>query len=926
MTGLRTMTLQQKLGWMVILALVASLFLTLTMIVSYEITTYRPKALARAGDQAEVLRDIVLPAVEFADTATTTQLLATMSHQQDVRAAAVFTADDRLLAEYWRAGTGKEAWPPSRRGAITAVAGGGITVVRPIISNGATIGWVCLLTDLAPLASRWSQYGASFAISTVSLVILAGLLSLMLRKTITEPIRALAATAHEISNLKDYTLRAEAGSGDEVGYLARSFNSMLASINERDARLAQHYRGLVELTRIENDFRLDYRKLLEAVTEISARAHSLERVSIWLFDAGRTLIRCEDLYEMSVGRHSSGQVLHQRDYPAYFAALASEVAIDATDVRLDPRTCEFTKRYLDPSRVGAMLDVPIYWRSRVVGVICHEHVGDTKVWNADEVGFAVSVADRIALILESVEAAKVEAEHRESEERYRSLIEEARDAIFTLSPDGTILHLNQAVKTITGWRPSLWVGRKFVEALQGDEAVLAQQRFMDVAGGGQPQSFELHIRSRSGSVVTMEIVVSARKKGGEVIGVMGVGRDVTERRQADEAKARLEDQLRHAQKTEAIGTLAGGIAHDFNNILTGIIGYTQMAAMDLPANHPVQEWLKPVLEASGRARNLVNQILAFSRRQEQQRVPLLLHEVVEEVLKLLRPSLPATIEIRTELLRTCPTVMADANQLHQVLMNLATNAAHAMGPSGGLFAIRQDLVEVDELEVLRLPQLRQGRFVRLTVSDSGCGMPPAVLARIFEPFFTTKPLGEGTGLGLAVVLGIIQQHDGAVIVRSTVGQGTDIQLYLPVSAASPPVAVSSSPKPTPQGEGKHVMVVDDEESIGKLAEKVLQRLGYRASVFTDPVAALRAFQASPASFHLVMTDLTMPGLKGTALAEELRRVRPALPIVLCTGFGDAMDRADMARFKRLFALPKPFSVEALTAAVTEALQSPIEES
>jgi signal transduction histidine kinase/DNA-binding response OmpR family regulator len=379
---------------------------------------------------------------------------------------------------------------------------------------------------------------------------------------------------------------------------------------------------------------------------------------------------------------------------------------------------------------------------------------------------------------------------------------------------------------------------------------------------------------------------------------------------AEQTRARLESQLRQAQKMEAVGTLAGGIAHDFNNILTGILGNTELARFDLPENHPSHEALDELLRAAHRARDLVSQILTFSRQREQKRAVVQLWPVVCEVLKLLRASLPATIEINTHTAPQCPSVLADPSQIHQVVMNLCTNAAQAMSEKGGTLEVKQSAVDVDTDIATMNPQLRTGRYICLSVTDTGHGMDAVTLERIFEPFFTTKPPGQGTGLGLSVVHGIMQNHDGAITVYSEPGAGTTFNLYFPAvesEATSTPAALKS----LPTGNGQHVLFVDDEAAVVQLGSSILIRAGYVVTGTTNPREALGLFMAAPEKFDLVITDLTMPRMTGTALSAELLRVRPDLPVILITGFASGMDDSKARELGIRALLHKPFSMHEL---------------
>ncbi len=414
----------------------------------------------------------------------------------------------------------------------------------------------------------------------------------------------------------------------------------------------------------------------------------------------------------------------------------------------------------------------------------------------------------------------------------------------------------------------------------------------------------------------MEDAVRSREKVEQ--GYEALKREVAERK-------KVEEQFRQAQKMEAIGTLAGGIAHDFNNILAAINGYTELARMVLGDNPAVREYLNSVLVASGRAAALVRQILTFSRQEPIERHLIQLQAVVAECHKLLRATIPATIEINVSIAADAPTVLADTTQIHQVLMNLGTNAWHAMKDRTGRLQVKLERCVVDEAIAAAQPRLRPGVYARVSVSDTGSGMDHATLRRIFEPFFTTKPLGEGTGLGLAVVHGIMDSHDGAVTVFSQPGEGTVFHLYFPAQAGAAAVAAVDE-GPVPRGQGERILFVDDEELLARLGQKTLTELGYETEIATDPAGALALVRTDPTRFALVLTDQTMPGMTGLHLANVIRQIRPGMPIILMTGFSASLTpaRLEAAGIRQL--LLKPSTINSLGTAVHAALSNPTSQS
>jgi len=397
---------------------------------------------------------------------------------------------------------------------------------------------------------------------------------------------------------------------------------------------------------------------------------------------------------------------------------------------------------------------------------------------------------------------------------------------------------------------------------------------------------------------------------GKITNYVAVKRDVTE-------EVKLETKLRQAQKMEAIGTLAGGIAHDFNNILSMIMGYTELTMMNLPEDSRAQDNMNKVFKASERARDLVKQILAFSRQTEQEQKPVQIHLIVKEALKLLRPSLPTTIEIRQNIAST-GTVMADATQMHQVIMNLSTNAYHAMSEKGGILEVSLTDVELDSDFTARHPGTHPGPYLRLTVSDTGHGMEKKVIDRIFEPYYTTKEKGEGTGMGLSVVHGIVKGHGGAITVYSEPGKGSTFNVFLPRIEEVEVVAETEEMMPIPMGK-ERILFVDDEPAIVDIGKGMLEHLGYTVVTRTSSIEALEAFKAMPDKFDLVITDMTMPKMTGDELAKELMKIRTDIPIIVCTGFSERINEEKAKAMGIRAFVMKPIVQREMAKAIREAM-------
>ena len=498
---------------------------------------------------------------------------------------------------------------------------------------------------------------------------------------------------------------------------------------------------------------------------------------------------------------------------------------------------------------------------------------------------------------------------RKAKKQWELTFDSILDEIITVQDkEFHILQANSAAANFFGISREQLIGRHCHELFREEPFPCSECPAFAVYQEGKPHSAELyHARLKKNFLVTISPMVD---ENGEFFGIVHSAKDITEFKE-------LERQLRQAQKMEAIGTLAGGIAHDFNNILTPILGYSELVVGRLPDSGEERGLVQEIRTAGLRAKELVKQILTFSRQGEQQQQPVLIHLIVKEALKLLRSSIPTTIAIKQNV-TDCGLVMADPTQIHQVLMNLCTNAYHAMRETGGELSVSLSVVELTPQDYLDNMALQPGPHVKLSVRDTGCGMSKELQERIFEPYFTTKKQGEGTGLGLSMVHGIVQSHHGHITVYSEPGHGAEFHVYLPQVQTRGGEGSAEETGAIPRGSGA-ILVVDDEPTVGELLRRELLSLGYEVTLCSSSAQALETFQQKGAGFDLVLTDMTMPGMNGAELTRRIKQLRPATPVVLCTGFSEIMDAEKARRMGIDGYLLKPVVLRQLAQTIHQAM-------
>jgi len=675
------------------------------------------------------------------------------------------------------------------------------------------------------------------------------------------------------------------------------------------------------------------RKLAEAALKESESKYrnlfEMSPVSLWLEDCSAVKARLEELKMSGVEDIETYLEAHPEEV-ARCAGLVSVLDVNQTTLDLleAPSKEELTKGLeglLTPKAMEVFKEEIVSFFKRTTSFsteIDHRtFTGKTKelaIQVTAQPGYEEDLGRVLVAMQDITERKRAEERLKASEESYRNIFRSINDCIYTHDLEGRLTSLNPAAVLATGYREEEILGRSILELIEPRQGERFKEEYLaPLLREGCAQG-TIKLISRDGSPRYMEYSCSLVRQEGKEAWVSCLGRDVTGRILGERRLKDLEERLRQAQKMEAIGTLAGGVAHDFNNILGAIIGYAELGLDPDQEDERTNHYLKQIHQAGIRARDLVKQILTFSRKSEQQLIPLDVVPLVKETLKFLRSSLPTTIDIRLENRLEQAVILADPIQIHQILMNLSTNSAQAMREGRGVLEI--GLAEL-ELGPTAEPGLDPpaGRYLELSVVDTGQGMDQATLERIFEPYFTTKEPGEGTGLGLAVVHGIVKSHGGEIRVESRPGQGAAFRIYLPLSQDETSEE-SEAEEPAPLPGQERILLVDDEKALVDLNSQLLERLGYRVTGLTSSPEALELFSQDPGAFDLVITDQTMPRMTGTEMAKKMMRLRPDLPIILCTGYSDQISPESARRMGIKGFLFKPMVRLDLTSAIRQVLE------
>lgn len=687
----------------------------------------------------------------------------------------------------------------------------------------------------------------------------------------------------------------------------------------RDRRYAAQREASLRLMGSGVISRAPLESALRDITSTAAATLNVARVSVWLHAPDATLLRCANLYDARGDCHVSGAELGIASYPEYFRALQKREVIAADDTLTDSRTVELLDGYLRPLGITSMMDAPVYLGGVVAGVLCHEHVGASRTWTADEKTFSLAIASIVSLALESEERLRAERTLTEIQKRLQVAVSAGEIGILEWDLESGSVACSPEFGLQIGHEGREWTTdidelRSRAHPDDVDRLLDAMNACMGEHGNRSP--VEYRFRHEDGSyrhiLARFAMLPLAEGKSSRVI---GCHIDVTDRME-------LQARLLQSQKMDTLGQLAGGVAHDFNNLLTVINATADIAMGELRRGDPLREDFKRIHDAGTRAAGLTRQLLAFSRHQILEPDTLDLNSVIENMRDMLQRLLGESVTLVFQPETPLCSIRADPSQMDQVIMNLAVNGRDAMA-DGGTLTIETRNVVIDEAYVAKHPAARAGPNVMLTVSDTGVGMDSTTSMRIFEPFFTTKGPGKGTGLGLSTVYGIIKQSGGTISVDSRVGEGSTFRVILPLAPDQGPDQEGCAAPATPAPPGSEtILVVEDEEALRTLAKRILGSAGYTVLTARDGIEALVALEGADVPPALLVSDVVLPGIGGRDLAERIQIICPTIKVLFTSGYMDdvVLSREIVTAGRRFLA--KPYTPPQLVDMVRKVLDAP----
>jgi PAS domain S-box-containing protein len=873
------MSIRTRLVLLVFLASVLALVCVGALVVLYEATSFRPRAVAQWEAQARTLDVVLRPTLDFLDPDSAERYLTTWREANpEISTAALLGSDDSPFALSQRT-PATDAAPRIPQPDGAAFTRTGLALWRTIRRGNETLGHVYLLVDVPPLYARLPQYGIMSAAVVLAILVVGVALLGGLRRNVLGPLAELVTVTGRIAREGDYNVRAPEGRGDELDQLAHSFNRMVEAVGQRDADLraaARHVQGI-----------------FAAATDVAIIATD-PAGTVTVFNAGS---------ERMLGYAAPDIVGRRRLTDFLLEADIAECVEEQS--RLEQRHVEGFDAVVAPARRGERDARPwMFVGNEGKRVPVHLVVTAVRVAEDQVTGF-------LAIAVDLTERERMEENLRESEERMRRLASAAFEGLVFTEGD-VVLEVNDQAAQMFGFEPSELVGRNVLDLVAPESRAVVEDNIQSSFEG----TVEAWGLKRDGSRFLVESRARRLFDKGRQTRVLAL-RDVTERRLAEEARARLEDQLTQSQKLEAVGRLAGGVAHDFNNMLSVILGHAELVLEQIEPTDPMHQDVKQIQQAGRHSADLTRQLLAFARKQTVSPKVLDLNATVAGMLRMLQRLIGEDITLTWTPGANLWPIRMDPAQVDQILANLSVNARDAISGVGSL-AISSANVALEASQQKHAYAV-PGDYVVLSVKDNGCGMSKDVAEHLFEPFFTTKGVGGGTGLGLATVFGIVKQNEGFIDVDSQQGSGSTFSIYLPRYKGAIVESRPAEPGGVPRGSGETLLLVEDDAAILNLGQSMLRRLGYNVLTAATPDDALRLCESHDGEIQLLITDVVMPQMNGRQLAEEMAMRRPGLKCLFVSGYtADVIAHRGVLEVGVHF-LQKPFSIQDLASKVRELL-------
>ncbi|HBI15343.1 MAG TPA: hypothetical protein DDY20_07500 [Desulfobulbaceae bacterium] len=664
----------------------------------------------------------------------------------------------------------------------------------------------------------------------------------------------------------------------------------------------------------------DQPRALERITEILAATIDVARASVWKLSEDQTEFHCLTLYLARANSHQSCATIFQTNmFPRYFEAVLAGNRINAEDALNDPRTRELAESYLLPLGITSMLDSGIFKEGRLIGIICLEHTGPRRKWHADEESFISTAATIVAQLFLNEERRRAEERLRESEERFRILIKNSSDFMAIISVDGILRYISPAAERASGFSIAELKGKALRDIIHPDD-IKDVMAVWNEAVRHPEKVFSVQYRHihKTREWVYFEAIGQSCLAEPAINGVVASVRDITERRHAEQEKEKLHEQLAQAHKMESVGLLAGGVAHDFNNMLGVILGHAELAMAMTGSSGPIYKNLEEIRRAANRSTDITRQLLAFARKQTVVPQVIDLNETIAQMLKMIRRFIGEDIDLVWLPKSGLWPVKIDPSQIDQILINLCANARDAIVDLGKV-TIETDSAVFDKVYCTAHPDFLPGEFVLLAISDNGCGMGQETLSHLFEPFFTTKKMGKGTGLGLAMVYGIVKQNNGFINVSSKPNQGTTFKIYLPRHTGE--AALKSKANIVGVAETGHetILLVEDEPMILEIAKEMIEKQGYSVLTASTPGEAIRLARQHTGEIHLLITDVIMPDMNGRDLARNLQPLCPGLRYLFMSGYTANVIAQHGVLDEGIHFIQKPFTMKDLATRIRDVL-------